>query len=116
MRAFLFIFRVDYSKMKELSAEELKKVSESAKSWIASVADKGKLADKGNRLVPNSGKVLKSERLVTDGPYVETKESINGYLVVKAATLDEAAALAKDNPIFQFDIGGSVEVRGISAL
>ncbi|ANH82760.1 transcription initiation protein [Niabella ginsenosidivorans] len=116
MKEFLFIFRVDYSKMQQLPPQELQNVAESAKNWIESVAAQNKLADKGNRLVPNSGKVLKSKTLVTDGPYVETKEAINGYLIIKTDTPEAAVELAKGNPIFTFNIGGSIEVRAISTI
>jgi hypothetical protein len=116
MKEFLFVFRVDPSKMKQLSPEMLQNVAENAKNWVASVAAQNKLADKGNRLVPGSGKVLKSKSLITDGPYVETKEAINGYLIIKADTIEEAVGIAKGNPIFTFDIGGSIEVREISTL
>lgn len=116
MKEFLFIFRVDHSRMKELSPQELQNVAESAKKWVAGIVSQNKLADKGSRLVPDSGKVLKNKDIITDGPYVETKEAVNGYLVIKTDTIEEAAELAKGNPIFTFNIGGSIEVREISKI
>ena len=47
-----------------------------------------------------NGKVL-----VTDGPFIEAKESVGGYGVVEAKDLDDAIALAKTWP------GNAVEVR-----
>jgi hypothetical protein len=52
--------------------------------------------------------------VVSDGPYVETKEAIGGYTLVKAASLEAAAELAKDCPILS--IGGNVEVREIGIM
>jgi hypothetical protein len=49
--------------------------------------------------------------LVTNGPYVEIKEAIGGYIVVRAESLEEAAEFAKDCPILA--LGGNVEVRTI---
>jgi hypothetical protein len=82
--------------------------------WVGSIAAQNKLGDRGNRLVSNQGKVVKPNNLVTDGPYVEIKESIGGYSLVKANSLDEAAELAKGCPILS--LGGNVEVREINAL
>jgi len=76
-------------------------------------AAQNKLTDRGNRLVP-SGKVLKSENIIADGPYTEIKESIVGYSIVKAGSVEEATELAKGCPILA--IGGNVEVREISIL
>ena len=45
--------------------------------------------------------------LVTDGPFVETKEALGGYYLIDVESLDEAIAVAKQAPLA---IGG-VEVR-----
>jgi hypothetical protein len=45
--------------------------------------------------------------LVTDGPFVETKEALGGYYLIDVESLDEAIAVAKQAPL---TIGG-VEVR-----
>lgn len=50
--------------------------------------------------------------IVTDGPFVETKEAIGGYYLVEAADLDEALALAKQIPA---PFGG-LEVRPIQVF
>ena len=47
---------------------------------------------------------------VTDGPFMETKEVIGGYYVIKAADLDEAIALAQEMPIDE----GHLEVRPVA--
>ena len=52
--------------------------------------------------------------VVTDGPYVELAEAVGGYTIIKAETLEEAAELAKDCPIFL--MGGNVEVRAIIGM
>jgi|SRR3954453_8161248 len=47
--------------------------------------------------------------VVTDGPFVETKEALGGFYVVEADDLDQALAIAKDVPA---PFGG-VEVRPV---
>jgi hypothetical protein len=49
--------------------------------------------------------------MITNGPYVETKETVGGYTIIKANDLKEATELAKGCPIVT--VGGSVEVRPI---
>jgi hypothetical protein len=51
----------------------------------------------------------RGEFVLTDGPFVETKEALGGYYLIEAADLDEALALAKQIPA---PFGG-VEVRPI---
>lgn len=46
---------------------------------------------------------------VTDGPFVETKETLGGYYLVEAADLDEAIALGKQIPVSH----GGVEIRPV---
>jgi hypothetical protein len=62
----------------------------------------------------HAGKTVRGrDKVVTDGPYAESKDLVSGTLVIEAASLEEASELARDCPIFEFD--GSVEVRPVSA-
>ncbi|OJV54183.1 MAG: transcription initiation protein [Bacteroidetes bacterium 43-16] len=82
-------------------------------NWLAGIAAQNKLVDKGNTLIPapGSAKTVKPGNIVTDGPYTEIKEFISGYIVVRTTDIEEAVAIAKENPIFK--IGGSIEVREV---
>ena len=48
--------------------------------------------------------------MVTDGPFGEIKETLGGFIIVKAESFDEAVEFAKGSPVLQGD-GNSVEVR-----
>jgi hypothetical protein len=113
MKDFLLVYRTDYNTMPNSSPEEMQASTKRWMDWIGGIAAQNKLADRGNRLVP-SGKVIKAGDVITDGPYTEIKESIVGYSIVKAASINEATELAKGCPIFK--IGGNVEVREINEL
>ena len=54
-------------------------------------------------------RVQDGQTLVTDGPFVETKEALGGFLVYEAEDLDAAIALAARIPAARY--GGAVEVR-----
>jgi hypothetical protein len=54
-------------------------------------------------------RVQGGETLVTDGPFVETKEALGGYLFFEADDLDAAIAMAARIPAAR--MGGAIEVR-----
>ncbi|HVV37413.1 MAG TPA: YciI family protein [Acidimicrobiales bacterium] len=56
-------------------------------------------------------RVENGKTLTTDGPFVEMKEAINGYLLFDAADLDAAIELAARIPAAR--LGGAVEVRPV---
>jgi hypothetical protein len=111
MKDYLLVFRTDYSKLPKASPEEMQAMAKKWMDWFGSIAAQGKLAERGNRLMPMAGKVVRPNNVVTDGPYMEIKESLGGYATVKANSLDDAAELAKDCPVLGY--GGNVEVREI---
>lgn len=113
MKDFLLLYRNDYGAMPKRSPEEMQASTKLWMDWIGSIAAQNKLTDRGNRLVPD-GKVLKAGNVITDGPYTEIKESLMGYSVVKANSLEEATELAQGCPVLA--VGGNVEIREISVL
>lgn len=110
MKEFVFIFRNSIPETKP-SPEQMQQVLEQWMGWMGSMAESGALVQRGNRLSMSEGKVVKPGNVVVDGPFTEIKEFINGYTIVKAATIDEAAEIASGCPILH--IGGTVEVRAI---
>jgi hypothetical protein len=57
-----------------------------------------------------SVQVRSGKRLVTDGPFAETREQLGGYFLVEAKNLDEAIAIAARIPMAR---KGTVEVRPV---
>jgi hypothetical protein len=54
-------------------------------------------------------RVQDGKTIITDGPYVEMKEALGGYLFFEADDLDAAIALAARIPAAR--LGGGVEIR-----
>lgn len=113
MNDFLLIFRRDAGIEARFTPEQLQEITQPWQDWMGSLAAQNKLADSGNRLA-YEGMVVKPGNIVTNGPYVEIKEAIGGYIVVRAASLEEAAELSKGCPIL--NAGGNVEIRQIVAM
>jgi hypothetical protein len=60
-----------------------------------------------------SVRVREGKRLVTDGPFAETREQLGGYFLIEAEDLDEAIAIAGRIPAAR---KGTVEVRPVLEL
>lgn len=60
--------------------------------WIQNLAAQNPLVDKGNRL-DNSGRVVKGNNVVVNGPYTEIKESLGGYSLIRSASYEAAVDL-----------------------
>ncbi len=111
MKEFLLIFRRESAGGESnLSPEQIQAMMKPWQDWIGGIAAQNKLVTAGNRLEAD-GMVLKAGNLITNGPYVETKEAVGGYTIIKAASLEEACELSKGCPILY--AGGNVEIRAI---
>ena len=58
-------------------------------------------------------KLRNGERLVTDGPYAETKEQLAGYYLIDVPTLDEALEWGARIPSARL---GTIEVRPVRSM
>lgn len=114
MKEFMFIFKGPYYEDMRLSADG---AQERMQQWFAWV-EKLKAQDvyvSGKPLVRNGGKTISgTNKVITDGPFAESKELVGGYFIIKANTIDEAVAVAKDFP--DYDLGGSVDVREVQVM
>jgi hypothetical protein len=79
------------------------------RAWKAKFQDE--IADMGDALTPAGG-VCRSDG-VTDGPYIEGKEVIAGYMIVATSSLERALQIAKEGPMTR-NPGASVEVRALA--
>ena len=57
--------------------------------------------------------VRDGERVVTDGPFAETKEQIGGLMVIEADDLDEAISIAARVPVARARLGGDPPARSV---
>ena len=66
----------------------------------------------GDQLAPprraRSVRVRDGKAIVTDGPFVETKEAVGGFDIIECGSLEEAVEIAAGHPIAQM---GAIEVR-----
>jgi hypothetical protein len=112
MSKFLFIYRGSADSASEMTPEESQQHMKAWEQWIGEAMQKGWMLNPGDALTPE-GRVVKA-KVVTDGPFVESKEIVGGYSIVQADSLDAAAKLAKGCP--GLSVGGTVEVRALAGL
>jgi hypothetical protein len=111
MSEFAYLFR---GRQASPTPEQRQKQMEKWMAWFKELGSKGFLKDPGHPLEA-SGKVINgNSKVVTDGPFAETKDVVGGYIVVEARDLAQAAEISKGCPILE--AGGSVEVRPIQIL
>lgn len=111
MSQFIFLFRIDPEKQRALLASP-KEAQERMQSWLAWMRDleaKGAIANPGQPLEQGGVVVRGPKRAVTDGPFIEAKDLVAGFVVVEARDLAHAAELAGGCPILDSD--GTVEIR-----
>lgn len=108
---YLLLFRGNdwYS---DLSPEELQATMNKFKAWFDRLSEQGKL--KGGQPLVREGKIVsgKNGRVVADGPFAESKETIGGYFLLTVDSLDEAVEVAQGCPAL--DYGITVEVRPVA--
>jgi hypothetical protein len=79
--------------------------------WMSDLTQKGKFV--GAQPLKVAGRVVTGiDKVVTDGPFIEGKEVVGGYLICKADSLDEAVEISKSCPVLEHD--GIVEGREIN--
>jgi hypothetical protein len=111
MDEFILIFRhEDGGKL--VSPEQMQIWMQQTMDWIGGIAAQNKFSG-GNGLPFDDARVVHHKNVVTNGPFGEIKETIGGYIIVKANSIDEAVEFAKGSPVLQGD-GNTVEVRRIA--
>ena len=111
MEEYALIMRHEDGK-KIASPEQMEKWMKQTMDWIGGIAAQNKFVG-GTGLLFDDAKVVRPNNLVTNGPFGEIKETIGGFITVKANSIEEAVELAKGCPVLQGE-GNSMEVRRIA--
>ncbi len=106
---YLLIFRSN-DWYKGLSPEQMQQIADNWMAWFNRLKDEGKCA--GGNPLEREGKIVGKNRVVSDGPFAESKETIGGYFLLTVRSMDEAVAIAQQCPGLPHGI--RVEVRPIA--
>ena len=97
---------------KGISPEQMQQVSDKWMAWFKGLMDAGTVV--AGHPLEREGKIVsgKNGKVVSDGPFAESKEAIGGYFLLKVESLDEAVAIAQQCPGLPY--GTLVEVRPVA--
>ena len=113
---FLCVVFVDEAKMAKLSRNEAQTLDDASLDHDSTLRNTGHLLA-AQALQPArtaaTVKVRKGKVIVTDGPFIETKEQVGGFLLIEAKDRDEAIKLMSKVPVASY---GTIEVRPVQEL
>jgi hypothetical protein len=107
-----FLIMVRGSDHSVASPEQMQKRMELFGEWVQKVLN-GRYVS-GAPLEESDARLLKSKtEVLTDGPFIDSKEMISGYMIITANDIEEAVELTKQNPLLgQFQL----EVRKLKPM
>ncbi|QSQ27205.1 hypothetical protein JY651_20820 [Pyxidicoccus parkwayensis] len=113
MSEFVYLFRTTEADQREAmgTPERAQQSMQAWLAWMRELEAKGHLKNPGQPLDRSGAVVRGKKKVVTDGPYAETKDLVLGFIVVEARDLAQAVELSKGCPML--DGAGSVEVRPV---
>ena len=103
MAKFMLILHQKPGSWQQMSPEEMQKKVEAYRAWVAKLHTSGRYVS-GEKLGNEGGKLLGLQNgrpTIMDGPYIEAKEVVAGYVVFRAANYEEAVELTRDCPFLQ---------------
>jgi hypothetical protein len=110
MTKYMFVYHRPETAGAKSSPEDMQRLMKKWQDWIADGMAKGWLVSRGNGLT-DPCRVVDNNKVVTDGPFMETKEIVGGFSIVQAENIDAAAELAKECPALLSK--GHIEVRAL---
>jgi hypothetical protein len=114
MEEFALIMRHEDG-LKVASPEQIQDWMKQTMDWIGGIAAQNKFVS-GTGLPFDNAKVVTTKNLkpvITNGPFGDIKETIGGFIIVKADSVEEAVEFAKGCPVLQGE-GNSLEIRKIA--
>ncbi|MDQ2731227.1 MAG: YciI family protein [Armatimonadota bacterium] len=109
MRYMLLIYQ-DEQALKDPEREECYEESRQLAHQLQSAGQFEAAAPLHPTTMATSVRVRDGKRLITDGPFAETREQLGGYFLVNANDLDEAISIAARIPMAR---KGTIEVRPV---
>ena len=114
MSKFMLLLRDEPGFVESVTPSEMQALCEKHAAWSAKL---GERALDGRKLTGNEGaRVMRASgagTVVTNGPYGEAKEVMNGYFIIEADDLEHAVHLCSDHPKLET---GSIEIRQIDEV
>jgi hypothetical protein len=116
MKEFMFLYRGgDQTWITNSSPDEKKAIMAKWGAWMGALTEKGQLVAGGSPLEYAGKRLLKKDGVLTDIAAAELKELVSGYTIIKAEGFEQAAAIARECPIFRME-NATIEIRPVLAM
>jgi hypothetical protein len=112
MKEFMLLIRNEIDHQVAWPPEQHEQFLKQCSVYIGNLTSAGNLIS-AQPLVREGKIVSRSKGTWTEAPFKESKEVIVGYYHVRAKDMDEAIAIAKRNPEFEYGTTARIEVRPI---
>ena len=93
-----------------MTPEESDKSIKTMIEWIESMLQSGNYLS--SEPLHNAGRQVSRDYVLSDGPFIEAKEAISGYMMINAENLEHATAITQTCPLVLND-GVVMEVRPV---
>jgi hypothetical protein len=113
---YLLLARVDEKKIEALSRNESQQLDDDSLAYDDTLRKGGHLIAAQALQFSSAAAIVRVQQgkaMITDGPFVETKEQVGGFILIEAGDMNEAIQLASKIPVARF---GAIEVREIKEL
>ena len=110
MKRFLLLIREDIARLQSLSESEIQNEIAIMTGWVEDLTKSGNFIQ-GDPL-DTSIRMATKNKIISDGPFIEAREAVTGFTLIKADNIDQAAELAMACPSVQ-DGKIKIEVRPI---
>ena len=113
---FMLLVHVDPRKFEGITEAEQKALDVQNLAEDKALIESGQLIAAGPLADPETATIIRSsdgEISMTDGPYIETKEHVAGFMFIKARDREEAIEIASKSPVARI---GTIEVRAASYI
>lgn len=97
MKQFLILLKG--KKELDYSPEILQKRLEEYRAWVTTI-EEHYVTD--NRLEREGAHIREKDEIMTDGPFLESKEIIAGFIIIRAEDLDEAIRISNTSPLLHY--------------
>lgn len=106
----MLIIREDLQRLGQLTQEERFSNMNEQLNWIKSIADSGNYI--GGEPLAIKGRYVSQDYVLSDGPFIESKEGVSGYDMILAENMDQAVSIAQTCPLVVKGVA-VIEVRPI---
>ena len=97
MEKFMLLVRADLEKLRKLNEDERFADFPDMSEWVKSIIDSGNYI--GGQPLAITGRYVSKNKVLSDGPFIESKEGVIGYDIILAENIDQAVLIAQACPM-----------------